>query len=128
MYFFVRVYLRKPGNENAFYIDALSFPTIFSALPSSVNLGNHSRISNLELADHCGSTGQNQIDILIGSDFYWSLVTEEIVRIDKGLVAVCSELGWLLSGPVESCVPNEPTLVVSYFSETSTSGSTCSWA
>ena len=85
----VRVYLRKPGNEKVFCVDALSFPTICSALPSSVKLGSHSSITSLELADHCGSTGQNQIDILVGSDFYWSLVTGEIVRTDKGLVAVC---------------------------------------
>ena len=120
----VRVYLRKPGNEKVFYVDALSFPTICSALPCSVNLGNHSRISNLELADHCGFTGQNQIDILVGSDLYWSLITGEIICTDKGLVAVCSKLGWLLSGPVESCIPSELThtnLVVNYFSETSTS-------
>ena len=34
----VRVYLRKPGSENLYCINALSFPTICSALPSPVDL------------------------------------------------------------------------------------------
>ena len=115
----VRVYLRKPGNERVFCVDALSFPTICSALPSSVKLESHPRLSNLELADNFDSTSQNQIDILVGSDFYWSLVTGEIFHTDEGLVAVGSKLGWLLSGPVESCTSNttHTNLIVSYFDE-----------
>ena len=46
----------------------------------------------------------NTIDILVGSDFYWTLVTGEIVKTDKGSVAVGSKLGWLLSGPADHIV------------------------
>ena len=38
---------------------------------------------------------------LIGSDYYWSVVTGETVRggVD-GPVAVHTRLGWILSGPI----------------------------
>ena len=45
--------------------------------------------------------GQNHIDILVGSDFYWSVVTGEIIRTENGPIVVSSKLGWLVSGPVE---------------------------
>ena len=39
------------------------------------------------------------IDILIGSDYYWQLVTGSICRGTSGPVAVHTKLGWVLSGP-----------------------------
>ena len=59
-------------------------------------------LSKLELADHVAASNQNQIDILVDSDFYWSLVTGEMIRPEGGLIAACSTLGWLISGPVET--------------------------
>ena len=50
----VRVYLRKPGSEDMFSVDALSFPTIYSALPSSIDLSSYPMLNDLELADHSG--------------------------------------------------------------------------
>ena len=43
------------------------------------------------------------IDILVGSDYYWSIVTGEVIKAKTGLVAVNSKLGWLLSGPTDAC-------------------------
>lgn len=107
-----------------FCVEALSFPTICSALPSNIDLSDHPMLNDLELADYTNTTGQNHIEILVGSDFYWSLVTGEIVRTERGPIAVCSKFGWLVSGPVGSHVTGELThtnLVVSYFNEPSTS-------
>ena len=36
--------------------------------------------------------------MLIGSNFYWNVVTGDTLRGDHGPVAVNSKLGWLLSG------------------------------
>ena len=41
------------------------------------------------------------MDLLIGSDVYWEIVTGEVVRGDSGPVAINTKLGWILSGPVE---------------------------
>ncbi|XP_068723357.1 uncharacterized protein [Montipora capricornis] len=51
-----------------------------------------------ELADH-SEPGQESIDILIGSDYYWDLVTNEITQGEFGPTAVNSKFGWLISGP-----------------------------
>ena len=95
----VSVRLCRSGTEN---LNALSFPTICSSVPSPVDLSAYPMLSELELADHDATFNQNHIDILIGSDFYWSLVTGEIIRTKGELIAACSTLGWLISGPVEA--------------------------
>ena len=45
---------------------------------------------------------RGEIDVLIGSDFYWSIVTEGLKQGDKGQIAINSKLGWLLSGPIHN--------------------------
>ena len=55
---------------------------------------------DLQLTDEC-STPREESYILIGSNFYWNIVTGEIVKADEGPVAVNSRLGWLLSGPID---------------------------
>ena len=44
-----------------------------------------------------------EIDLLIGSDCYWTIINNEVKRYNQeGLVAINSKLGWILSGPVIS--------------------------
>ncbi len=40
------------------------------------------------------------IDMLIGSDCYWNLVTGGVSRSMQGPIAVHTRLGWVLYGPV----------------------------
>ena len=42
------------------------------------------------------------MDILIGSDQSWQIVTGEVKRGESGPTALCTKLGWVLSGPIES--------------------------
>ena len=49
-----------------------------------------------------------EIDILIGSDQYWELVTGETRHGDSGPVAICTKLGWVLSGPTASTTTDDP--------------------
>ncbi len=41
-----------------------------------------------------------EVDLLVGSDYYWELATGRICRGNDGPVAVETKLGWVLSGPV----------------------------
>ena len=66
--------------------------------------------SGLQFAD----SGQvdEEIDLLIGSDFYWSLVTGN-VRFIEGYspVAIETKVGWVFSGPID--LPDSINLNVS---------------
>ena len=42
------------------------------------------------------------IDVLIGSDYYWQLVSGGVVRGNDGPVALHTNLGWVLTGPASS--------------------------
>ena len=95
----VKIHLTKPGCEEI-EICALGFPVICSSLPSKVDVTQYPHLDNLEFADDFDSNSNDSIDILIGSDYYWSVVNGEAVRGETGPTAVNSKLGWLLSGPV----------------------------
>ncbi|KAH7977527.1 hypothetical protein HPB49_002171 [Dermacentor silvarum] len=43
------------------------------------------------------------VDVIIGSDYYWSFVTGNVRNLENGLKAVDTSLGWTLHGPVASC-------------------------
>ena len=44
---------------------------------------------------------QDNIDVLIGSDYYWDIITGRVACGDDKLVAFSSKFGWLLSGPTK---------------------------
>ena len=46
-----------------------------------------------------GSDHPLEVDVLIGSDYYWELSTGEVKRGATGPVAMGTRLGWVLSGP-----------------------------
>ncbi|PFX11629.1 hypothetical protein AWC38_SpisGene24559 [Stylophora pistillata] len=57
--------------------------------------------------------GIDSIDILIGSDYYWDIVTGESIRGEFGPTAINSKFGWLLSGLTEEQHVHEISNVVS---------------
>ena len=62
------------------------------------------KMANLKLADPTILTTKSlDVDILIGNDYCSSLVTGEVKKLhQKGLMAMNSRFGWLLTGPVPS--------------------------
>ena len=62
---------------------------------------NYEYLANLDLADYSSASDLLGVDVLIGSDHYWKLVMEEVVRSDDGLMAIKTKFGWVLSGPVQ---------------------------
>ena len=77
-------------------------PTICEPLvsqPIAACVKQHPHLLGLELAD-CSSTDSSMpIDMLIGSDYYWELVTGSTCRGASGPMAIHTKLGWVLSGP-----------------------------
>ena len=58
-------------------------------------------LTDLDLADHSRESDLLEVDLLIGSDHYWKLVTGRVVCKEGGPVTIQTRLGWVLSGPVE---------------------------
>ena len=105
----VKVWLQPMRSSESLCIDVLCFPTLCSPISSEIDLRKYPTLSELDLADYSKESSHNTIDVLVGSDFYWTLVTGEIVKTNKGPVAICSKLGWLLSGPADHTVKDSIT-------------------
>ena len=70
----------------------------FTKLPHSTYTKKYSHLQNLNLAD---SRASCDIDLLIGSGYYWDLVTGKVKTGKPGEpVAVETVFGWILNGPV----------------------------
>jgi len=97
----VKLRLKNHDNEEV-EISALNCLTICSPLPSKVKV-DYPHLEGLQLADSLDDS-YGTIDILIGTDHYWDVVTGETVRGDSGPTAVSSKFGWLLSGALRESV------------------------
>ena len=88
-------------------LSLLSVPLIcepLSCQPITYVRKNLDYVSSLDLADHCYDNQNLDIDVLIGCDQYWKLVTGQVIHRGYGPVAVNTRLGWVLSGPVNEGV------------------------
>ena len=99
-----RVSLNIKSKQNRFPIDALSTKFICSPIKNqSSNFAkeNFDHLKNLEFADS-GSENE-ELNLLIGSDWYWTLATGE-VRLGKAgePAAIKTYFGWVLNGPVQN--------------------------
>ncbi len=94
----VELGVNAEGDE-ALRMTALVVPFICNPLTSQpINYAKHS-YNHLELADSADASDTLDIDMLIGSDCYWDLVTGEVIRGDSGPTAIRTGVGWILSGP-----------------------------
>ena len=90
-------------NGTTFEMSLFTVPFICEPLSTqsiTCAIETYSHLSNLELADPPSGDEELNIDILIGSEYYWKLVTGEVIRGDGGPTAVHTKLGWVLSGPL----------------------------
>ena len=85
-------------------ITALVVPVICDPLtsqPISRSQKCYDHLVDLELADTADATDALEIDMLIGSDWYWNLATGMVVRGRSGPIAIHTKVGWVLSGPTD---------------------------
>ena len=67
-------------------------------------------LATLDLADISDGSSSLEVDVLIGSDYYWSLVTGEVCRGNGGPIAIQTKLGWVLSGPLSVSGPGHSSV------------------
>ena len=80
-------------------------PTICEPLvsqPITACVQQSKAFTGLDLADHSDGKDSLQVDMLIGSDYYWDIVTGSVCKIDGGPTAIHTKLGWVLSGPTSA--------------------------
>ena len=83
---------------------ALVVPLICNPLttqPISESGKSYPHLAGLDLADSADVHDCLEVDLLIGSDLYWSLVTGRVEREVNGPLAIHTKVGWVLSGPVD---------------------------
>ena len=79
-------------------------PTICNPLtsqPITASVEANEHFVNLEFADSAEGSAYLPVDMLIGCDHYWDLVTGSICRSEKGPTAIGTKFGWVLSGPAD---------------------------
>ena len=85
------------GQGEGVELSAFVVPIICDPLRSqsiSEATHRHAHLRGLELADYGTGEDDVEVDILVGSDQYWSLVSGRVVWEEHG------PTGWVLSGPI----------------------------
>ena len=103
----VSVCLRNLNDGLNMYIKAFTIPTICSPTANqavAVAARSYSHLSDLPLAYFCLAESDVDVDMLIGADYFWSIVRGVVTLGEEGPVAMETKLGWVLSGIVsENC-------------------------
>ena len=110
------MYLTPVRGGNAIHIEAFVVPRISRVQNEHLELvlENYPHLANIWLSDVCRHKEQLEIYVLIGADYLWSCQTGNFFRGDVSeLVAIETQLGWLVSAPLESRQSTEREQAVS---------------
>ena len=86
----VQFRIQKANSSEMLNITAYTSPVICSPLPTLIYSEEYEHLDGLELADGNYHDSHKPIDVLIGSDHYWSIVTGDTVVGSHGPVALSS--------------------------------------
>ena len=114
----VQLCLKGISSDLNVYLTAYTVPVICTRLQNQsieVVYQSYPHLQDLKLADNFVDILDFDMDILVGSDSYWNLVTGEVRRESSGPVALNTRLGWVLSGPVDR-PSSSPSIAVNYVS------------
>ena len=105
------------GNSETLYMKAVVVEKICSPLQGQrINIARnyYTHLDGLLLADQDDGCSI-EVEVLVGLDNYWRIVTGKIIRGNKGPVAIESKFGYVLSGPSKSSnfmVANESSIEI----------------
>ena len=96
--------VRNPKRECNLYLSGFAVKHICSPLvEQKIEMVEklYPMLEELDLSDE--GKGGKEIDLLIGADFYGTVIGKEVKKCNEdGLTAMNSKLGWILCGPYES--------------------------
>ena len=82
-------------------LTALVVPFICNPLTAQPIDLSRNHLHGLDLTDSTDVGDTLKIDLLIGSNIYWSLATRKVIRGRSGPLAIQTKVGCVLSGPVD---------------------------
>ena len=100
----VEVKVSPVGGQKVIKIEAYEVPEISSIQNGHVELARNEypHLKDLWFLDVCKAQEELEIDILVGADYLWNFQKECTIRGKPDEpVAVQTELGWVLSGPMK---------------------------
>ena len=100
----VGLHLTPVGGGNVLSIEAFVVPEISTVPNEHLEFVRESypHLATIWLSDVCRRKEQLEIDVLIGADYLWNFQTGNVVRGGVGEpLAVETQLGWVISGPLE---------------------------
>lgn len=114
--------LKVSSLDNSFHaeINALQQADLCGHLPKVKNVALSKKLRDLNIKISDFQFADTEIGLLIGSDHLGSIVTNELVHLDDNLMAVKTNLGWTLQGPINN-LNSVNTNSVSCFSKTNLS-------
>ena len=92
----VRIGMELKGYPNL-YPSLLVVPMICEPLvgqPVSECIEGNPHLASLELADLAKNGSSLTVDILIGADYYWEVVTGRVCKGESGPTGIHTKLGW----------------------------------
>lgn len=91
-------------------IEAVVTPQVCTALMKvpGEQIQKEMKRRGLQLADSDGDY-KPELSVLIGSDYYWQIVSGRVERLTKSLVALESTFGWAVQGPMTVSSMTEST-------------------
>lgn len=91
-------------------IEAVVTPQVCTALMKvpGEHIQKEMKRRGLQLAD-CDGDHKPELSVLIGSDYYWQIVSGRVERLTKSLVALESTFGWAVQGPMAVSSMTEST-------------------
>nr|XP_042897565.1 uncharacterized protein LOC122269298 [Parasteatoda tepidariorum] len=96
----VRFKLSSIWNQSEIYLHAFESPNRYAVHPSvPLEIASMAHKKKFKLADPNDTLQDMPIEVLIGADFYWTVVNSEIpFRLSETIVLIPSIFGWILSG------------------------------
>ena len=97
------------GGQKVIQIEAYVVPEISTIQNGHVEFakGEYPHLKDLWFSDVCKGSDELEIDVLVGADYLWNFQKECTIRGNPDEpVAVETELGWVLSGPMK-CKSND---------------------
>ena len=67
--------------------------------PVSECIKGNRHLAPWEIADVVDGASTLTVDILIGADYYWEILTGRLCRGESGPTGIHKKVGWVLSGP-----------------------------